>query len=600
MTVDPIRKDYNSESNSTPISQNALPAASTQIKSVARAKPSASIINPIRSGLARKSHDSSVVCQTPDDCHLATTTISNSTNYLSQKLSQKVTKQTIKSGKNRSQTVVTNTSNHARAIPKPSAINPLSVKMNDSNLLGKSKQLSPDHITAADSIFPSLVPQIYPEKGDTTFLPPVSDILPEIQSCPVPITTSPAWLIPTISEIVSIPSETPAISPFIFEISQKAADYNMQVLKNYNNDISEMLNDHQHTILKHGSEFRHPNLLEKLFLHHHKWTKIHSLITKGSNWPLSSVPEDIRHAKNKELIERGNHQSAIIHFKPLMDILSKEVSQGWMVPIPTACIPSIKNSEVAPVGIALQWQAHEDGSRSPKFRLTHDQSFEASVGESVNKRVEKEKLDELHYGHCLSRILHYIISLRISFPSTKILIAKTDLKGAYRRITLHGNTAAKCIITMGNFSLLSLRLTFGGSPCPNEFCVISEACADLANDILQSPNWDPIELHSPHTISLPLERESNNPLEFAPGKPLDVDLHPDPRGKVDIYIDDGITVVPDLANNRLRGSNAMALAIHTMFRPISPNEPIKRDDCLSLSKLAEEGTLSESATILGW
>jgi hypothetical protein len=163
-----------------------------------------------------------------------------------------------------------------------------------------------------------------------------------------------------------------------------------------------------------------------------------------------------------------------------------------MVPIPTSYIPKILHSEVAPVGIAHQWQVHDGGSLLPKYRLTHDQSFEATVGQSVNKRVIKEKLEDLHYGHCLSRLLHHIISLRIRYPDTKILIAKTDSKGAYRRISLHGNTAAKCIITLGDFSLISLRLTFGGSTCPNEFCVISEACADLANDILQSPNWNPL------------------------------------------------------------------------------------------------------------
>ena len=44
----------------------------------------------------------------------------------------------------------------------------------------------------------------------------------------------------------------------------------------------------------------------------------------------------------------------------------------------------------------------------------------------------------------------------------------------------------------------------------------------------------------------------------------------------------------------------MALAIHTICRPLAPNEHITREDCLSLSKLAEEGTLSETAIVLGW
>jgi hypothetical protein len=218
----------------------------------------------------------------------------------------------------------------------------------------------------------------------------------------------------------------------------------------------------------------------------------------------------------------------------------------------------------------------------------------------VNARVIRENLDELYYGHSLYRLLHYIVSLRLNYPSTKILLAKTDLKGAYRRITLHGDTAARCIITLGDISLLSLRLTFGGSPCPNEFCVVSEIIADLANDILHSPDWDPKITHSPHTISLPLEKESASDAPFQPGKELDVQVPLDIQGKVEIYIDDGITAILDINNNKLRGSNAMALAIHTICRPISVNELVQRDDCLSLSKLAEEGTLSESAKVLGW
>jgi hypothetical protein len=173
-----------------------------------------------------------------------------------------------------------------------------------------------------------------------------------------------------------------------------------------------------------------------------------------------------------------------------------------MVPIPTSFIERIQNSEVAAVGMAQQWQAHEDGSRSLNFRLTHDQSFEASIGQSVNSRVKKNELDELYYGHSLSRIIHYIISLHIHYPTTRILLSKTDLKAAYRRVTLHGDTAARCIINTGEIALLSLRLTFGGSPCPNEFCVISETIADLANDILHCPDWDPTRTHSPHTITL--------------------------------------------------------------------------------------------------
>ncbi len=44
----------------------------------------------------------------------------------------------------------------------------------------------------------------------------------------------------------------------------------------------------------------------------------------------------------------------------------------------------------------------------------------------------------------------------------------------------------------------------------------------------------------------------------------------------------------------------MLLAIHILGWPLASNESINREDCLSLGKLAEEGTLSEKLTILGW
>ncbi len=191
-----------------------------------------------------------------------------------------------------------------------------------------------------------------------------------------------------------------------------------------------MINKNQHTSLKHGSEFRELSSLRRLLLHHPRWPKLYSLLESGSAWPLKPISDSDRQAKNTELILRGNHKSAITHHEILVETLRKEVRQGWMVPIPTAFIDKIQNAEVAPVGIAQQWQAHEDGSRSTKFRLTHDQSFEALTGQSVNARVIKEKLEDLFYEHSLSRLIHYIISIHLHYPNTKILLAKTDLKAA--------------------------------------------------------------------------------------------------------------------------------------------------------------------------
>jgi hypothetical protein len=160
--------------------------------------------------------------------------------------------------------------------------------------------------------------------------------------------------------------------------------------------------------------------------------------------PISNVD---RIAKNKEFIARGNHKSAVKYEKELMDIIKSEIKQGWMIPLPTHYINELQHEELAPVGIDDKvWVELEDETKKTKFRLTHDQSFEAQIGLSVNGHTEKEKLHPLFYGGCLSRLIHYIISLRLHCPNISILGGKSDFKAAYHRVSLHGDTVAKCSI----------------------------------------------------------------------------------------------------------------------------------------------------------
>jgi hypothetical protein len=127
---------------------------------------------------------------------------------------------------------------------------------------------------------------------------------------------------------------------------------------------------------------------------------------------------------------------------------------------------------------------------------------------------------------------------------------KSDIKAAYRRISLHGETAEKCTIMFNDIGLTSLRLTFGGSPCPKEFCIASELCPDLANDILHCPEWDPNVISSPHVGKLQDQILLDRQIHFAQARELDVDIPNVNWGRVDNFIDDGIVIIPDLQDNR--------------------------------------------------
>ena len=66
------------------------------------------------------------------------------------------------------------------------------------------------------------------------------------------------------------------------------------------------------------------------------------------------------------------------------------------------------------------------------------------------------------------------------------------------------------------------------------------------------------------------------------------------------FIDDIITITFDDKHWIDRAKSASLLVIHTLFRPLQPSDPLKRDNPLSLRKLAGEGKLSEQKTRLGW
>ena len=62
---------------------------------------------------------------------------------------------------------------------------------------------------------------------------------------------------------------------------------------------------------------------------------------------------------------------------------------------------------------------------------------------------------------------------------------------------------------------------------------------------------------------------------------------------MDGFIDDIITITVDDDYWIDRAKFAALLVIHTLFQPLQPLEPLKRDDPLSLRKLAGEGEIPE-------
>jgi hypothetical protein len=179
--------------------------------------------------------------------------------------------------------------------------------------------------------------------------------------------------------------------------------------------------------------------------------------------------------------------------------------------------------------LTRQWAIDEEGKRLEKFRLTQDLSFSSSRSGppvSINSRIDMEAYTEMIYGWCLPRILHYIVALRLRFPSKVIFICKYDYSDAYRRVAHSASAAVQTISVHDGRAYISVRLIFGGLPNPPTWCTFSEVATDLlSNEISQCREWDPSKLHSPAQPVAPEPRRLPSTTPLGQGRRLRIDSH---------------------------------------------------------------------------
>eukprot|EP00956_Cyclotella_meneghiniana_P025476 scaffold53298_cov92-Cyclotella_meneghiniana.AAC.1 len=271
-----------------------------------------------------------------------------------------------------------------------------------------------------------------------------------------------------------------------------------------------------------------------------------SILQNGSLFPVTELDEETRLADLEAALARGNHKGASEKLDLLMKLVTKDVIHGYAMALPLNKLLRIPGVVLAPVNIQAQNTINEFGEIIAKDRLTHDQSFDFSPESSVNSRVITEKLLPVRYGHCIRRIINWVVAARRKYPGVKIFACKVDYKSAFRRVHLAWKTALQTCTHLpeAEIAILALRLTFGGSPCPAEWSAISELANDLTTAIMQHPDWDP--------------------------------------------------------NHVDRCAGAALLSIHTIARPLSSHEPIPRETMAAIEKLLAEAGPEEVKIMLGW
>jgi hypothetical protein len=407
-----------------------------------------------------------------------------------------------------------------------------------------------------------------------------------------------------LQRIARTPVPAPKAPSLIFDTSPSALAHNAQQLANAGFDLSQLLHKNRHTTLHFGSEFRPIDHLADVLGGHPLFGQLRTILTKGMDYRFKTeLPESERLLELAQMLERGNHKSSEAEPDIVNRLLLKDVTHGFSIPIPPHIVPRIVGALVQPFGLAKQFTLTELGERVVKYRLTQDLSFSLSQEHcSVNSRIDMTKYNEMIYGWCLSRLLHFIVALRLAHPAQSILISKYDYSDAYRRMAHAGPAAAQSIAIFGEVAYIALRLTFGGSPNPPTWCLFSEMVTDLANEIALCNDWDPATLRSPAQPVTPIPiLDTSNGSHFAIARTTAVAVPITSTIKTDGFIDDLILVFLDTPKNRARAPHCVPLAVHTTSRPHSGlDEPIPRRNILGDAKLLAEGTPAEIQIVLGW
>lgn len=111
---------------------------------------------------------------------------------------------------------------------------------------------------------------------------------------------------------------------------------------------------------------------------------------------------------------------------------------------------------------------------------------------------------------------------------------------------------------------------------------------------MNDPDWDPPTLHSPLQDKLPPDNPLPGDIPFNQALPTIISPPIDCCAKSDIYIDDKITVSLDDPMILPKAKATVLLAIHVVSHPIQPNEPIPRENIVSISKLFAECAMEET------
>ena len=113
--------------------------------------------------------------------------------------------------------------------------------------------------------------------------------------------------------------------------------------------------------ISYGSEFRLVDTLRPLLHKSPFRTSVQSSLDNGAKYPLSRISTKRRLKDLDEAIKHGNHKSAKSFPSKVSELVQKEVSHGFQLPISVASLHNIPHAIVTPYSLVHQFTVDEKG-----------------------------------------------------------------------------------------------------------------------------------------------------------------------------------------------------------------------------------------------
>lgn len=340
--------------------------------------------------------------------------------------------------------------------------------------------------------------------------------------------------------------------------------------------------------------------------------------------PIKTTTAPWTQDQKDHAINRGPHQSALLHTKFLEDEMADMATKGQWLVLPYELLQNLPQLRISPIGVVPQ---HE---RRP--RTIVDLSFFGINAETVPLAPS----ESMQFGRTLQRLLQKLVQADPRYGPTHLI--KVDISDGFYRIHLNPHDAPVLGVAFPpapdgtKLVAIPLTLPMGWVLSPPFFTAATETIADITNQRLREGSYHPlphrlddmadapgtddpprlscspsVALTSSAPTSPASPRQHQDPLRFQTSippsatRPLGPSRRIKPLLDTDVYMDDFIQAVQGGPSRRARARRILFETIDEVFQPLASEPTKNRQEPISTKKLQKgDARWATRKNVLGW